>query len=135
LSLARVLLVHDELAPRLALQTLLQAGGYEVDVAASGAEAVTKLDEREYELVLSDLQMESPHPSCKLLAYARMKDYRPATAVVTAFTGRRSRGSRKPQERVAVESRNITELLSKVADLIGLRASRRAERALRVGSA
>jgi len=118
------------------LQTLLQAGGYEVDVAASGAEAVTKLDEREYELVLSDLQVESPHPSCKLLAYARMKDYRPATAVVTAFTGRRSRrGSRKPQERVAVEARNITELLSKVADLIGLRASRRAERALRVGSA
>jgi CheY-like chemotaxis protein len=37
--------VHGDLAPRLALQTILQAGGYSVDVAASPAEALTKLDE------------------------------------------------------------------------------------------
>src|SRR4249920_2646648 len=54
LDLARVLLVHGDLAPRLALQTILQAGGYSVDVAASPAEALTKLDEGRYELVLSD---------------------------------------------------------------------------------
>ncbi|PWU11870.1 MAG: hypothetical protein C5B51_01870, partial [Terriglobia bacterium] len=40
LDLARVLLVHGELAPRLALRTILQAGGYSVDVAASPAEAL-----------------------------------------------------------------------------------------------
>ena len=34
LDLARVLLVHGELAPRLTLRTILQAGGYFVDVAA-----------------------------------------------------------------------------------------------------
>ena len=39
LDLARVLLVADELASRLTLQTLLQAGGYRVDVAVSAAEA------------------------------------------------------------------------------------------------
>src|SRR5437764_15380931 len=41
------------------LQAVLQAGGYFVDAASSAAEAVGKLDEWQYELVLSDLQMES----------------------------------------------------------------------------
>src|SRR5580765_6689397 len=59
LDLARVLLVHGDLAPRLALQTILQAGGYSVDVAASPAEALSKLDEGRYSLVLSDTRFDS----------------------------------------------------------------------------
>ena len=37
LDLARVLLVDDDPASRLTLQTVLQAGGYHVDSAARGA--------------------------------------------------------------------------------------------------
>src|SRR5690242_3903390 len=85
LDLARVLLIDDELASRLTLQTLLEAAGYSVDVAASGAEALGKLDEQEYELVLSDLRREGPETGPKLLAYARVKSYKPATALVTAY--------------------------------------------------
>src|SRR5437016_634878 len=85
LDLARVLLVHGELAPRLALQTILQAGGYSVDVAASPAEALSKLDEGRYELVLSDEQFDSnSQVGRNVLAYARVKEYRPATALVSA---------------------------------------------------
>src|SRR5438067_7114480 len=80
LGLARVLLVHGELAPRLALQTILQAGGYSVDVAASPAEALSKLDEGRYALVLSDTRVPR-----NVLAYARIKDYHPATAQVTSY--------------------------------------------------
>src|SRR3954454_9079461 len=80
LDLARVLLVHGDLAPRLTLQTILQAGGYCVDVAASPSEAMTKLDEGRYSLVLSDTRVPR-----NVLAYARVKDYRPATAQVTSY--------------------------------------------------
>src|SRR5689334_20454246 len=80
LDLARVLLVHGDLAPRLALQTILQAGGYAVEVAASPAEALSKLDEGRYDLVLTDTNV-SPN----VLAYARIKEYRPATAQVTSW--------------------------------------------------
>src|SRR3954468_7689789 len=80
LGLARVLLVHGDLAPRLALQTILQAGGYTVDVAASPAEAMFKLDDGCYALVLTDNRFSSD-----VLAYARVKEYRPATAVVNSF--------------------------------------------------
>ncbi len=127
LELARVLLVHGELAPRLTLQTLLRAGGYSVDVAASAAEAYAKLDENHYELVLSDLEMEAPEAGLKLLSYARVKDYRPATALVTAY-GQPKGGTGKDKQQVSIETEDVSSLLAKVADLIGIRASRRAGR-------
>src|SRR5277367_2106691 len=99
LELARVLLVDDDPASRLTLQTVLQAGGYRVDSAASAAEAVGKLDEQEYELVLSDLQMESPEAGLKVIAHARMMSYKPATAIVTTYQNARSPHA-KPQMQV-----------------------------------
>ena len=64
-ELARVLLVDDDPTARLTLKTVLEAGGYKVNVAASAAEAVGKLDEGEYELVLSDLRSTQPIPITK----------------------------------------------------------------------
>src|ERR1700720_3073784 len=88
-ELARVLLVDGDPASRLTLKTVLEAGGYKVSVAATAAEAVGKLDEDEYELVLSDLQMESPEAGLKVLSHARMKDYKPATALLTTYQNAR----------------------------------------------
>jgi CheY-like chemotaxis protein len=125
LDLARVLLVHGELAPRLALQTILQAGGYSVDVAATPAEALCKLDEGQYELVLSDTKFGSRPAGRNVLAYARVKDYRPATALVTSyeplFKRRRGRGGYQ----VSIYTENLPNLLGEVAELIGVRACRR----------
>jgi CheY-like chemotaxis protein len=127
LQLARVLLVHDELASRLALQTLLQAGGYSVDVAASAAEAFAKLDDNQYELVLSNPDMETPEAGLRVLAYARVKDYRPATAVVASYHQPPIR-TEKDEQQVSVNTEDVSALLGQVAELIGLRASRRARR-------
>src|SRR6202050_2028417 len=89
-DLARVLLVDDDPTSRLTLKTVLEAGGYSVDAAASAAEAVGKLDVGEYELVLSDLQMESPEAGLKVIAHARMMDYKPATALLTTYQNTKS---------------------------------------------
>lgn len=129
LDLARVLLVDDELASRLTLQTLLEAAGYSVDVAASAAEALGKLDEQEYELVLSDLRREGRETGPKLLAYARVKSYKPATALVTAYQDSTTGGP--ADQELSIHAEDVVNLLSKVAYLIGLRATRRAGRALR----
>jgi len=95
LDLARVLLVDDDVTSRLTLQTVLEAGGYQVDAAASAAEAIGKLDEQEYELVLSDLRMESPEAGLKVLAHARIMEYKPATAIVTAEHARTREGGQQ----------------------------------------
>jgi DNA-binding NtrC family response regulator len=130
LELARVLLVDDDVTSRLTLQTVLEAGGYLVDAAASAAEAVGKLDEREYELVLSDLRMDSPESGLKVLAHARMMDYKPATALVTAYQDSKHR-SDKDSTKVLIEPEDLPDLLSRVADLVSERATRKVERSLR----
>ncbi len=124
LSLARVLLVHSELAPRLALQTILQAGGYSVDVAASPAEAYAKLDDGQYDLVLTDSRLGSRNDR-SVLAYARVKAYRPATAVVTSSERRFARPQKPLRQQMRIYTENLPSLLGEIAELIGLRACRR----------
>src|SRR5437868_2734659 len=129
-DLARVLLVDDDPASRLTLKVLLEAGGYNVDAAASAAEAVGKLDESEYELVLSDLQMESPEAGLKVIAHARMMDYKPATALVTAYRN----GGSENKVSVLIQPEDVPGLLGKIAELIGGRASRQINREVRLAS-
>src|SRR5262244_810992 len=115
-DLARVLLVDDDPTSRLTLKTVLEAGGYAVDSAASAAEAVGKLDEQEYELVLSDLQMESPEAGLKVIAHARMMDYKPATAIVTTYQNEHQ-GMKLVKSRMLIKPEDIPGLLGKVANL------------------
>jgi CheY-like chemotaxis protein len=122
-EMARVLLVDDDPASRLTLKTLLCAGGYSVDCAASAAEAYGKLDERQYELVLSDAGMESPDAGYRVLAHARGLHYRPATALLRIETSRHPGDDET--SRSLVETEDVPGLLTRVADLISRRAARR----------
>jgi CheY-like chemotaxis protein len=136
-EVARVLLVDDDPTSRLTLKTVLEASGYNVDSAASAAEAVGKLDAGQYELVLSDLQMESPQAGLKVLAHAKMMDYKPATAIITTYQSvdpTRVVPTRTPSS-VLIRPENVPALLGKIADLLGQRASRRLERELRLANA
>ena len=128
LELARVLVVDDDPASRLTLQTVLEAGGYRVDAAATAAEAVGKLDDQQYELVLSDLQMESPEAGLKVIRHAQMMDYKPATALITAY---HNTVEGEGRSRMLVEPEDVPGLLSKVANLIARRVTRRVQRELR----
>jgi CheY-like chemotaxis protein len=127
LELARVLLVDDDVTSRLTLKAVLEAGGYFVDAAASAAEAVGKLDERQYELVLSDLRMESPQAGLKVIAHARFMEYKPATAILTTY-----RNTYPDQAHpVLIEPQDLPSLLSKVAELISQRAANIVHRQLK----
>src|ERR1700728_3068526 len=136
-ELARVLLVDDDPTSRLTLQTVLEASGYHVDSAASAAEAVGKLDEQEYQLVLSDLQMESPDSGLKVLAHARMMSYKPATALVTTYqtskpaSAKSAHGKPQKQSRMLITPEDVPGLLAKVANLISERAARKVQREMR----
>ncbi len=96
-----------------------------MDVAATPAEALTKLDEGVYELVLSDGRFGTSEAGPDLLAYARVKDYRPATALVTSSEPYALRRSLGDKQEISIYTENLPNLLGKVADLIGIRASRR----------
>jgi CheY-like chemotaxis protein len=128
-EVARVLLVDDDPAARLILRTVLQAGGYGVDTAATAIEAISMLDSEEYSLVLSDLHMESPEAGLQVISHARMMDYRPATALITSW--REQMEAQRGPGMMLVEPENVPELLEQVADMIGERASRQLVREMR----
>ena len=74
--------------------------------------------------------MDSPQAGQRVLSYARVQPYMPATALVTAY--REAKASRYPvgdEQQVSINAENVSALLAQVADLIGLRAQRRANRA------
>ena len=131
LGMARVLLVDDDPTSRLTLQTVLEAGGYAVDSAASAAEAFGKMEERVYQLILTEMQMESPESGLRVLQHARLMDYKPATALFTSSHD----SDRDCGNSFLIEPEDVPGLLDKVAGLIGIRASRRVERELRLAHA
>jgi len=130
LGLARVLLVDDNPASRLTLQTVLQASGYFVDTAASAAEAIGKMDSREYALILSDLHMESQDAGLRVLAHARTMEYRPASAILSTWQQDQAERAR-PTGPILIETEDIPELLGQVAGMISARARRLAVRSIR----
>ena len=54
---SRVLVVDDEPSIRLLVQRALELHGFEVGVAADGEEALRKLDESTFDLIILDLMM------------------------------------------------------------------------------
>jgi CheY-like chemotaxis protein len=127
-SVARVLLADTGLASRLILKSILSAAGYAVSGAATAAEALGKLDEHEYQLGLAALRGESEEAGPQLLAYARQKEFRPATALIASDlceTGLPESGDPPHNRAVHISNENLCYLLGHVAELIGRRADRR----------
>jgi len=132
-KVARVLLADSDLPSRLALQSLLTTAGYGVDSVATSGEAMSRLDRQSYQLVMADLKRESTVASSHLLAYARQKDYLPATALLCSDLSELEASPAEqsaPDSVVRMSDENVSYLLFKVAELISERADRRIRRNL-----
>jgi CheY-like chemotaxis protein len=132
-KVASVLLADSDLASRLTLKSILSAAGYAVSSAATAAEAIGKLDESEYQLVLADLRRESADAGPELLAYARQKEFRPATALISSDlseTGSSGHADLTRDSVVRISNDDVSYLLDRVAGLIGHRADRRMRQSL-----
>ena len=81
----RILLVDDELPILLTLKTILEMNGFEVETAGSSAEAIKKLKSGVYNMVITDLKMESEDSGYEVIAVAKQQKYNPATAILTAY--------------------------------------------------
>jgi CheY-like chemotaxis protein len=124
---ARVLLADTGLATRLTLKSILSTAGYSVSGVATAAEALGKLDTGEYQLVLADLRAESEDAGRQVLAYARQKEFRPATALLASDLSATDSRTLEGEARrsVHISQENISSFLSGVAEMIGRRADRR----------
>ena len=102
----RILLVDDDLAVLLTLKAVLEFHGFEVETAGSSAEAFARIESGVYQMVISDLRMETEEAGLEVIRAARRQTYDPATALLTAYppsTEHRRRGTRVEPERVEPE--------------------------------
>ena len=81
----RILLVDDELAILLTLKAILEMNGFEVDSAVSAREAMQKLEKNTYQMVITDMKMETETSGYDVIRAARQQAYDPATAILTAY--------------------------------------------------
>jgi len=85
LAKRRVLLVDDEVAVLLTMKAVLEISGFDVDTATSAQEGKSKLRTREYQMVITDMRMESDAAGREVIQAARTAPYHPAVALLTAF--------------------------------------------------
>ena len=90
----RILLVDDDLAVLLTLRAVLELQGFEVETAGSSAEALARMESGVYQMIISDLRMETEEAGLEVIRAARRQPYDPATALLTAYppASERSRG-------------------------------------------
>ncbi|MCB9652199.1 MAG: sigma-54-dependent Fis family transcriptional regulator [Deltaproteobacteria bacterium] len=81
---SRILVVEDERAIQLALKGLLSKAGHEVEVAGSGEEAIEKLDEGPFDLVLTDLALGKKKSGMDVLHYAKQVRAETPVVMITA---------------------------------------------------
>ena len=84
----RILLVDDDAAVLLTLKAVLEMNHFQVDTAASTAEAVKKLRASVYHMVITDARMDSETAGFEVIRAARRRPYNPATALLTAYPPR-----------------------------------------------
>ena len=81
----KILLVDDEVAILLTMKAILELNGFQVETANSARDAVSKLKKAEYQMVITDLKMETEDAGYEVIRAARKQSYDPATAILTAF--------------------------------------------------
>ncbi len=82
---SHVLIVDDQLSLLRSLQALLQINGYQVDLARTGSEAISKLQDFDYQLLLLDLQMPGID-GLEVLEFVRQANLGLETVVVSGDT-------------------------------------------------
>ncbi len=75
----KILIVEDEDVARENLRYILSKEDYEIEVVASGVEAVVRIQQQDYDLVLTDLRMEKVDG---MEVLARTKAQKPGTEVI-----------------------------------------------------
>lgn len=82
----RVLLVDDEVTVLLTMKAVLEISGFDVDTAASAREGKAKIRQREYQMIITDMRMESDASGREVIQAARTAAYHPAVALLSAHS-------------------------------------------------
>ena len=67
------------------MKAVLEISGFDVDTATSAREGMLRIKKNEYEMIITDMRMESEASGREVIQAARTAAYHPAVALLTAF--------------------------------------------------
>ena len=114
----RILLVDDDATVLLTLKAVLELNQFDVQTAASAAEAVQKLGSGEYDMVITDARMETDDAGFHVITAARQQSYDPATALLTAYPPRNVDWRNNSVQSVLVKPIGTQDLLRQIEALL-----------------
>ncbi len=114
----RILLVDDELTILLTLKAVLEISGFEVETAASAREGRARIKAHTYDMVITDMRMESESAGLEVVQAAKRAPYRPAVAMLTAFPLPGSEWQDEGADKMLVKPMNTHDLLTQLEALL-----------------
>ena len=82
----RILMAEDVVVNQFLAKVILEAGGFSVDIANNGKEAIELLNQNEYDLILMDIQMPEMDGINATKAIRKMEDVKKASIPIVALT-------------------------------------------------
>lgn len=114
----RILLVDDELTILLTLKAVLEISGFAVETAASAREAKAKIRANQYQMVITDMRMETESSGLEVVTAAKKAPYQPAVAILTAFPLPGSEWGEGGADKMLVKPMNTHDLLTQLEALL-----------------
>jgi ActR/RegA family two-component response regulator len=122
----RLLFVDDEDSIRLTLPLVLKQRGFDVNVAASVAEAISKMQTQKFDVLLSDLNIGEAGDGFAVVRAARRMNARCVTIILTGYPGFETavEGIRQEIDDYVVKPADIDTLIDTVERRLAARQSR-----------
>jgi DNA-binding response OmpR family regulator len=123
--MTRVLLVDDDASIVQLFSTVLEMNGFAVTQATSASEALKEIGRESFEMVITDLNMETPTAGFEVVGAAREQSPKPIIVVVTAFPVPSAEWRRIGADALYVKGANTMALPEQLKELMDrkLRAS------------
>lgn len=117
----RILIVDDETPILNLLKTVLEASSFEVETAKSASEAKSRLRQVHFDLILTDMRMETPVAGYDVVRAAHQLHPRPAIAILTAFPIPSADWRSSGADALLVKGTDVMDLPRKLQSLLKLR--------------
>jgi DNA-binding response OmpR family regulator len=106
------------LAILLTLKAVLEMNGFQVETACSASEAAKKLKSGNYQMVITDMRMESATAGYDVIRAARALPTPPATAILTAYPNLSEEWREYGAQHMLVKPMNTGDLLRQIEALL-----------------
>lgn len=118
---AQVLIVDDDAMILRTLADVFRVRQFEVSTAASGEEAIAILAERNFDLVLTDMRMETPLAGYDVVRAAKAHSCKPLVVVLSAYPIPAPEWKRTGADAMFMKGSGVVRMLDEIVEMVSRR--------------